>query len=257
MPEQWVSKRVLIVVRTYPTPAQKGIEVSCTAGITDDGQWIRLFPVPYRFLEADQRFRKYQTISANFRHARGDQRPESYNIDVDSLKIRSEPLTTRNNWAKRKAVLAGLTAPSLCALETEREQKGAPTLGFFRPREIGHLEIRETSPNWSEAQLARLQQNPLFGPTPSRQLEKLPYEFRYHFRCDDESCPGHNLMCTDWEAGQAFRTYRKQYGGDWEAKFRQRFETELIERNDTHFYVGTVHRFPSTWLIVGLFYPRK
>ena len=62
MPEQWVSKQVLIVVRTYPTPARKGIEVSCTAGITDDGQWIRLFPVPYRFLEADQRFRKYQTI---------------------------------------------------------------------------------------------------------------------------------------------------------------------------------------------------
>ena len=26
---------------------------------------------------------------------------------------------------------------------------------------------------------------------------------------------------------------------------------------DTHFYVGTVHRFPATWIVVGLFYPPK
>jgi hypothetical protein len=37
--ERWIKKRVLITVRTYPTPAKKGIEVSCTAGITDDGKW--------------------------------------------------------------------------------------------------------------------------------------------------------------------------------------------------------------------------
>src|ERR1700739_1573735 len=28
----WSTKRVLIVVKTYPTPAHKGVEVSCTAG---------------------------------------------------------------------------------------------------------------------------------------------------------------------------------------------------------------------------------
>jgi hypothetical protein len=31
----------------------------------------------------------------------------------------------------------------------------------------------------------------------------------------------------------------------------------MIEKNDTHFYVGTMHRHPDTWLIVGLFYPSK
>jgi len=50
-------KKVLITVRTYPTPARKGVEVSCTAGITDDGKWIRLFPIPYRFLDWDKRFK--------------------------------------------------------------------------------------------------------------------------------------------------------------------------------------------------------
>jgi hypothetical protein len=31
----------------------------------------------------------------------------------------------------------------------------------------------------------------------------------------------------------------------------------MIERNDTHFYVGFVHLHPAEWIIVGLFYPPK
>ncbi len=31
----------------------------------------------------------------------------------------------------------------------------------------------------------------------------------------------------------------------------------MIEKNDTHFYVGTLHHHPNIWIIVGLFYPRK
>jgi hypothetical protein len=30
----------------------------------------------------------------------------------------------------------------------------------------------------------------------------------------------------------------------------------MIERFDTHFYVGTLHQYPDTWIIVGLFYPQ-
>jgi hypothetical protein len=29
----WTTKRVLIVVKTYPTPAYKGVEVSCRAAV--------------------------------------------------------------------------------------------------------------------------------------------------------------------------------------------------------------------------------
>ena len=67
MPGAPETKTALIVVRTYPTPARKGIEVSCTAAITDQGEWLRLFPVPYRFLKLDKRIQKYQwiTISLN------------------------------------------------------------------------------------------------------------------------------------------------------------------------------------------------
>jgi hypothetical protein len=66
----FVKKRVLITVRTYPVPAQKGVEVSCTAGVTDDGKWIRLFPLPYRLLEGASKFTKYQWITVNVTKAK-------------------------------------------------------------------------------------------------------------------------------------------------------------------------------------------
>ena len=65
------------------------------------------------------------------------------------------------------------------------------------------------------------------------------------------------MMCTDWEMLQAYRSWRRDYGNNWENKFRQRFEDEMINKNETNFFVGTLHQYPKNWIIVGLFYPPK
>ena len=85
--EKWTRRKVLIVVRTYPVPAMTGIEVSCTAAITDDQKWMRLFPVPYRFLDPDKRFRKYQWIDVSVTRASNDPRPESFKLNEQSIRI--------------------------------------------------------------------------------------------------------------------------------------------------------------------------
>lgn len=244
------------MVRTYPTPAKKGVEVSCTAAITAKGEWLRLFPIPYRFLDSEQRFHKYQWIEASVTRARNDPRPESFKLHGESpIRISSAPLPTTNNWRARKDIVFPLRAPSLCHLRRERDERGSPTLGLFRPRTIDRLVIEETDPNWSARQLAILRQEDLFRKKPITELEKVPYDFRYQFRCDDAECTGHNMICIDWEMGAAWRRWKDEYGSGWEAKFRQRFEAEMVERYDTHFYVGTQHLHQGTWIIVGLFYP--
>jgi len=250
----WTPAKALIVVRTYPAPATKGVEVSCTAAITEDGRWLRLFPVPYRFLDADKRFRKYQWIEARIAKAT-DARPESHNIDIDSIRILGEPLPSEAAWRARKAMVYPLKAPSMCWLRAERDKHQAPTLGFFKPKQIKRLIIEPDSRTWTAAELARLRQFNLFGNTPTKELEKLPYKFKYEFTCDAPDCPGHEMMCADWEMGQAYRNFYRQNGTAWEPKFRLRFETEMIEKYDTHFFVGTVHQHPNNWIIVGLFYP--
>lgn len=254
MPDKWIQKKVLITVRTYPTPAMRGVEVSCTAGITDDGRWIRLFPIPYRFLGRDQRFKKYQWIDLRVKKA-ADARPESFNPDLDSIKIISGRLPTTDDWQERKDIVLPLKSHCLCCLAAERDKHGTPTLGLFKPRTIGRLVIEKDSDRWTPDQLARLRQHTIFNTASVRELEKVPYRFRYEFKCDERACPGHCLSCTDWEMGESWRNWRRMYGVQWEEKFRQRFETEMILKYDTHFYVGTLGHYPSTWIIVGLFYP--
>lgn len=257
MPRQWERKRVLITVRTYPTPAQKGIEVSCTAGVTDDRRWIRLFPVPYRFLAPDQRFRKYQWIELNILKASSDSRPESFHPDLDSIKIVSERLPTSGKWRSRKEFVDPLKSHCLCCLKAQRDRTGAPTVGLFKPERIVRLTIEEDSAQWTADQLAKLRQHTLFDQMPTRELEKIPFKFKYEFTCPEANCPSHSLMCVDWELGESYRSWVRRYGAtNWERYFRQRYEDEMIHKNDTHFYVGTVHQHPATWIIVGLFYPR-
>ena len=43
-------QKVLITVTTYPLPSRSYDELVCTAGILENGQWIRIYPVPLQFL---------------------------------------------------------------------------------------------------------------------------------------------------------------------------------------------------------------
>ena len=81
--------KVLITVMTYPHPSRGYQELVCTAGITEAGDWIRLYPVDYRYRERDQQFRKYQWIEVALGEsgAGNDNRKESRRPDLDSIRF--------------------------------------------------------------------------------------------------------------------------------------------------------------------------
>jgi hypothetical protein len=161
-----------------------GVEVSCTGGITDENQWIRLFPIPYRFLDADQRFRKYQWIEVEAAKS-SDDRPESYEINLDSLKITSPVLPTDDSWKARKDLIFPLQAPSLCYLYRNRKLTRT-SLGLFKPERINKLVIRNDAPDWTTQERQILTQFDLFGKAPKKTLEKIPFKFVYTFTCSDD-----------------------------------------------------------------------
>jgi hypothetical protein len=245
--------KVLIVAKTYPTPARKGVEVSCTQGITEQGRWIRLFPVPFRLLGQEQRFHKYQWVQVDAGKAR-DPRPESYQINPDTITVLTEPLSTDAKWKLRKDVVYPLRARSIEVLDEARTRSGA-SLGFIRPRTISRFIIKPASPDWTPEQQAKLSQLTYFDRVPSRTLEKIPFDFQYSFTCDDPRCKGHTLKILDWELAESYRSWSRKYGFNWESKIRDKYETCMIGKKDTHFFVGTHSRWPHIWMITGLFYP--
>ena len=182
----WQTRRVLVVVRTYPVPARKGAETSCTAAITDKSEWIRIFPVPYRMLSPDKRFSKYQWMDVSLKKAAHDIRPESFNLDIDSINLR-ETVPTLGEWSARQHLLRPLMRRSMCAIRAERDERGHPTLGLFKPKTIKRLVIQADTPDWTPAQKTILTQGTLrFMPTPPKEeLEKIPFAFSYEFVCDE------------------------------------------------------------------------
>jgi hypothetical protein len=248
------TKKALIVVRTYPVPAKTGVEVSCTAAISDQGEWLRLFPVPWRYLPSDQRFRKYEWVELTVLKSTKDTRPESYKLKQDGIKIISH-LEPGKEWKARKEFILPLTTHCLCCLAKQRNENGYPTLGIIKPKKIERLIITADAAQWTTAQLSALHQGHLFAEKPKTELEKVPFRFQYKFWCDEPTCKSHTMICVDWEMGESWRKWSAEYGDQWESKFRQKYEQEMIDKYDTHFYVGTVHLHPQTWIIVGLFYP--
>lgn len=57
-----VKERALVLVKAYPQPSQKYEETVCCAGITAQGEFVRIYPVRYRRLPPAKRFERWDII---------------------------------------------------------------------------------------------------------------------------------------------------------------------------------------------------
>ena len=257
-------QRILILCKTYPSPSSRYTETSCVAGMTESGQLIRLFPVPFRMVSDEQQFKKWQWISARVVHAHDDHRPESHRVFVDTIDCSEPPLPTAHAWAARRAEIDKLRVfDDFDALEQARISGGV-TLGVVRPSKIKQLRITPVAaPDWTENEKAKLlqeqNQDALFDNAEEKKalklLKKLPFDFHYAYECTSgEVTKTYIHKLVDWEAGALYWNIHRT--PDWQAGFRQKFEADL-PKQDLMFLMGTIHRFPNQWLIVSVLYPPR
>lgn len=250
-------KRILIVVKTYPTPSKKYEETVCTAGVTDDGQWIRLHPIHFRDLPSNQRYRKYAWIEIDVEKHNKDLRPESFRPFSDTIQITEYLDTSKEGWRRRKEVLLPLASQSLEQLESFKLNTNT-SLGMFKPKEILSFDCRAEQEDWDPRKKIIVDQQTMFT-SPKSPLEKIPYSFHYRFRCFDPACKGHDLEIIDWEIYQSYRDWRWRYP-DREtliAKLTEKWRDIMFHPSrDPYFIVGTHSRW-KTWMIIGVFWPPK
>jgi hypothetical protein len=144
----------------------------------------------------------------------------------------------------------------MCHLQ--HQDQHAVSLGIVRPKEVIDFTYEETDREWKASWQDTLKQLNLFGPQ-KKPLVKIPYKFSYRFICEEPGCRGHKIMIEDWEAGRLFLKMCEQYEDERIAceKVKEASLVRLCGPNrDTHFFVGTILRF-STWIIGGVFYPKK
>ena len=127
--------KILVAVKTYPRISSKYFETVCTAGFLESGKWIRLYPVTFRFLSKDKKFKKYQWIEADVVKDNKDPRPESYKISGDIKLLHC--LDTKDSWEKRKKLVLSKVYFNLDTLINEaRDIKIFTSLATFKPKRI-------------------------------------------------------------------------------------------------------------------------
>ena len=141
-------KRILITVKTYPTLSTSYGELVCTAGLREDGTWVRIYPVPFRQLQEYQKFEKYRIIEAGISRNKRDPRPESHKVDTGSLTLTETILSTKDAWRERRnwVLHRGEVFDDLTELIERANTENSLSLATFKPSEIIDFKAEPQSP---------------------------------------------------------------------------------------------------------------
>ncbi len=261
-------KDILITVKTYPTLSTKYLELVCTAGITREGDWIRLYPVPFRMLDQNGKYKKYQWITAEIFKNTEDPRPESYKIyDYNKIVPGAEIATDASGeWHERRK----LVTKQVYRSKTEIIRKARAmemSLCTFKPEKILEFEYEPVEREWDKKKLAEIEarnrQGDLFAQdkNPFEAVNKLPYKFYYKFR-DSEGLES-RLMIEDWEIGALFWNCldRKKSEKEALADVKKKYYDDFALTKDLYLFLGTTREFHlrkslNPFVIVGVFPPK-
>ncbi|MDY6855454.1 MAG: hypothetical protein SWO11_12230 [Thermodesulfobacteriota bacterium] len=129
-------KRILITVKAYPNPSRKYSETVCCAGVDlNNFQLVRLYPVPFRDLDNNKKFKKYSIIEVDCFPPNDDKRPESFRLNSDSISVIALLDTEKGTWKKRKDIVLKVPVKSMCQVYKDLETQDL-SLGLIKPESV-------------------------------------------------------------------------------------------------------------------------
>jgi hypothetical protein len=243
----WEEKRALIIGRASPEPSKKHIETVCTGAITADGQLLRLYPITFRYLDENQKYRLWTWASFQAAKDPKDPRKESYRVKEGSISILSE---VQSNSERFSLLRGGIVSDRETLDQLYRHDW--TSLGIVK---IEYIDLTASMPtkNWAQEKPYIKQSHLLVELKP---LEQIPIQMKLKFRCSNStSCRTHRCTLIAWEYMEAFRQFRGKYGSPLEAFHR--VKEAIIARyfpssKDSYALLG-MHRWYHAWLVGQLY----
>ena len=271
-----MKKRVLVTVLTYPCPSEKYVETVCTAGITEEGDWIRIYPLKLRLLQNSLSKFNWYDFDIEKRPPNKDFRKESFHIlgdpdcnSIDWIK------PTRKGWQERKSICVDKVGcySNINHLidDSNIKKKDFISLATFKPTRVIDFywekkkDLDQLDRKKEEILKKFHDQSDLFaeGDIPEywKMAKSIPYNFKYRFEDDEGNIA--NLSVEDWEVCMLYLNCIKT-GDDEETalqKVKHRYYDDFI-KTDLYFFMGTRyedHRrnLPHPYSIIGVFHPPK
>lgn len=273
LPDEIVQARILVTVKAYPKPSSKYDELVCTAGLLNGEKWVRIYPVPFRFLQDNEKYPKYSWITMDIvRSSERDFRPESYKpkLGLDEEIILERTLGTKDAWAARKHYVLKEVFDSMGEITRLAHSEKNKSLATLKPQEIIGFDIQETEREWRESWQdttlqAKFSDLNSSGEAKKRELiRKVPYNYYYRFITVGDDSP-RRLKIEDWEIGALFwNCLRITHGDEKEANklVKKKYWDEFVDSKDLYFFVGSTlefhrRRVDNPFIIIGVFYPPK
>ncbi len=248
-----MKEKLLVLAKATPEISKKYEHLVCVAGITDKGEWRRIYPIPWKtfWKTSNKNFKKKFWIEYELESDEpSDHRPESRKIRFETIRPIREA-----SFSEIEALLE----ERITSIE-ELEAKGPKeqSLGVVKPEIMDFVSI--SNKNY-ERLVEKSSQKDLFGKSAIK-LDIPEQKYQYTFR-DDETGRVHKCLCEDWELGELHRNCLKylkagRYRDKKEMfqKVKRRMLTDMKSKGHIYFIVGSHFRFP-TYMIVGVVYPRK
>jgi hypothetical protein len=227
--------------------------------------------VPFRKLDYEKQYRKWQWIEIDVTKNRKDFRPESYRpTDIEKPFAVGEIIGTEHDWAYRKEIVLQNVHYNMTELIAKAKTGGDRTsLATLKPTEIIDFIWRPCEREWDKQKLAAIEANQaqlgLFDDSAKKLFKvakKLPYEFSYVFTTEDGK--RRTLMIEDWELGQLYwNCLRKECNEEIACqKVKEKYFDYMAMERDLYFFLGTTQQFhalnaPNPFIIIGAFYPPK
>jgi len=237
----------------------------CTAGITEDGEWIRIYPIPFRTLEEYRKFKKYTWIKAEIIPDSSDPRVESHKINTSSIEL-LEHIPPNKHWVQRKTLILEQTKiyKNLDEIINGANIHNNLSLCTFKPTRYIDVEIinnpieeltEKEKIDFKNANMSLFDANSC--EVEFTAMPHVPYKFKIKF--EDDSGRESSMSVIDWEISQLYLNYQKtpMLGAE---KVREKLLT--LFKKDLYLFLGTmrqmhIRKTKNPYTIIGLFYPPK
>ncbi len=268
-----MNTKVLITVKAYPAISSKYGETVCTAGITEEGNWVRIYPIPFRKLDFNNRFKKYDWIELDLIRNISDFRPESYRpAKFHEIRIVGHIDSDSNTWNERRKYVLKNVYTNLSKLKEQAKNKAICTsLATFKPTKILDFIYKPIDKNWDSMKLQKLkaikEQGSLFDNEDENDIEKfelvdkVPYKFS--FVIEDDAGEKSTMMIEDWETGMLYWNSLNRNEGDEKSAcedVKKKYFDDFAKTKDYYFFLGTTkaHHYVSLnpFVIIGDFRPK-
>jgi len=237
----WEKESIIILVKAAPNWSKKYKKYQiCTAGISQDGGWRRLYPFPERNMLAKD-IHIWDIIELEMSEPADDVRPESRKIKPESI-VKIGRLEDRE---ERRKFLNRIAEQSL-----EIPLKEKRTMALIRPR----IEDFKTMTRPPEPKQFTLE---------GKTFKLRPYgDVGLYYRwCCPKPCRycrerPHVMECFDWGVNILYKKYPNEK--DAKVKVKHKCFYEMKYDNDTWFVLGTHSLRPwKKWMIVGLLWMKR